>query len=439
MILAMIVIYCFLLYLMFDVFKVVKSTTRNRIYVTLIGIFGIICILFFINWFQPMSTDLRVFRYTVPISPRVSGRVIEVNAEMDVPIKKGDVLFKIDPRPYEAEVARLEALVAESEQLSKMAPVDLQAAQTGVAKAEAALIAAQQQAEGLMAKYEGASATVEKLESQVELAKTIYERDLRLSTAIAKQEIEVQLRNLKAAEASLTEAQSAQTQARLALDSKIGEENTLVVQAREALALARANEAKAKLTLESTIDGVDTTVAQNRAALANARINLEDTVVRAPADGFLPDVALRHGQYLTASGAPVLSFVNEEEYAMAASFPQVVLRNIEVDDEVEIALDDYPGYTFSGKVKTVSWGINQGQVNPSGQIVDAKPVPHGRFFVELTINNAEDLRLPAGEAGAATIYTQYGKPFVTVRKVFFRWYTWINFVIPDMDIRGERG
>ena len=91
--------------------------------------------------------------------------------------------------------------------------------------------------------------------------------------------------------------------------------------------------------------------------------------------------------------------------------------------------------------------VNDGQkfeqefrfVNPSGQIVDAKPVPHGRFFVELTINNAEDLRLPAGEAGAATIYTQYGKPFVPVRKVFFRWYTWINFVIPDMDIRGERG
>ena len=37
MILAMIVGYCFILYLLFDVFKVVKSTTRNRIYVTLIG------------------------------------------------------------------------------------------------------------------------------------------------------------------------------------------------------------------------------------------------------------------------------------------------------------------------------------------------------------------------------------------------------------------
>ena len=54
MILAMIVIYCFILYLLFDVFKVVKSTTRNRIYVTLIGIFGIICVLFFINWYQPL-------------------------------------------------------------------------------------------------------------------------------------------------------------------------------------------------------------------------------------------------------------------------------------------------------------------------------------------------------------------------------------------------
>ena len=109
MILAMMVVYVFALHLIFNVFKWVNPTTRNKIYVTVVGLFFIYCILLVINVFQPMSTDLRVFRYAVPVSPLVSGQVAEVPIEANVPLEEGAVLFEIDPTPYQAQVDLLEA------------------------------------------------------------------------------------------------------------------------------------------------------------------------------------------------------------------------------------------------------------------------------------------------------------------------------------------
>ena len=48
------------------------------------------------------------------------------------------------------------------------------------------------------------------------------------------------------------------------------------------------------------------------------------------------------------------------------------------------------------------------------------------------------LDIGAGEAGAATVYTDGGRAFVPVRKAFFRWYTWLNYIMTDGDIRGLR-
>ena len=93
----------------------------------------IYCILLVINFYQPMSTDLRVARYVVPLRTRLQGTVIEVPAQDDVPLKKGDVIFRIDPRTFEAQVARLKAALAEAEQQARMLPVELAATKAAVA------------------------------------------------------------------------------------------------------------------------------------------------------------------------------------------------------------------------------------------------------------------------------------------------------------------
>ena len=97
MILAMMIGYIVILHLIFNVFKIVQPSTRNKIYVAVLGCFLIYCVLLVINWYQPMSTDMRVFRAVVPIRSRVSGIVSEVPVVPNVPINKGDVIFRIDP------------------------------------------------------------------------------------------------------------------------------------------------------------------------------------------------------------------------------------------------------------------------------------------------------------------------------------------------------
>ena len=72
--------------------------------------------------------DVQVFNYVVEIIPNVSGEVTEVPVEGGAPIEKGDVLFQIDRRPFQAEVDRLEAALKEEKQAALILETDLAAA-----------------------------------------------------------------------------------------------------------------------------------------------------------------------------------------------------------------------------------------------------------------------------------------------------------------------
>ena len=83
--------------------------------VAIIPIVGITVLVLYLNIVAPSSTDVRVIKYVVQVIPQVKGRVIDVPAEGNRPMKKGDVLFRIDPTPYELDVKALEAQLAGSE------------------------------------------------------------------------------------------------------------------------------------------------------------------------------------------------------------------------------------------------------------------------------------------------------------------------------------
>ena len=76
---------------------------------------GLTATILLLNIFAPTTTDVRVVKYVVPIVSQVRGRVIEVPVENNRPVKKGDVLFRIDPAPYESEVRSLEAKLVSDE------------------------------------------------------------------------------------------------------------------------------------------------------------------------------------------------------------------------------------------------------------------------------------------------------------------------------------
>ena len=440
MILAMMIGYIVILHLIFNVFKFVTPSTRNKIYVTVVGCFMIYCVLLVINVYQPMSTDLRVYRFVTPLRPRVSGVVSDVVATPNTPLKKGDTIMQIDPAQYQAAVARLEAALVEAEQQAKMLPLNLAAKQAAVEKAGALLVEAKQNAESLDANVEAAEAGVAKSKAQLQLAQTEFDRQKTLMDrkATSQDDVDKAQMNHAAAIASLTQASANLDSARLAADSKIDGLNTGVLRAQEALRESETAEATARLAVESEINGENTTVARIRAELAAAKLDLKDTVVSAPADGHVTNVTLRPGQFIRPQDTAVITFVPANEYAIAATFHQEVINRIQPGDMAEIAMDDLPGRTLAAKVKNVNFGIPQGQFAASGTLADPQPIPHGRFFVQFTLDDDQGLILPAGEAGAATVYTSKGQTWIPVRKVFFRWYTWLNYILTDMDVKGPR-
>src|SRR5215468_1449724 len=100
--LILLIIYSVIVWLIFFKFKLLPwNITSQVIALTILILFMNIC--------APSSSDVRAQNYVIPIVPRVTGQVTDVPIEPNRPIKKGDVLFKIDPVPFEAAKRAAEA------------------------------------------------------------------------------------------------------------------------------------------------------------------------------------------------------------------------------------------------------------------------------------------------------------------------------------------
>ena len=166
------------------------------------GIFLITGILLIMNYNHPFSANARIYFATTPVMPNVKGRVIEVPVEANAPLKQGDILFKIDPQPYQYVVDQKKAQLAEAEQNVKQ----------------------------LKAAYDQAQANVAKVNVQVKLAQEEYDRQAQLfeKKVVAQAALDVATRNIDAAKQGLAAAQAAAESARLAYESEIGGVNTTV-------------------------------------------------------------------------------------------------------------------------------------------------------------------------------------------------------------------
>lgn len=173
-------------------------------------------------------------------------------------------------------------------------------------------------------------------------------------------------------------------------------------------------------------------VKQLKASLMNAEYNLSQTVVRAPADGFVTNVALRPG---TRVGAAALSqamiFVENSQRVIAAQIPQGYLRYIKPDLDAEVTFKIFPGKVFSAKVEYVIQANSLGQVKASGNMIGYKQITAMPFAVRIQLEDDDVLeKLPAGAVGSVAIYSAAGKPTHVIRKVMMRMDAYMNFLKP---------
>ena len=416
--------------------KVISLNLWWKLSPLLFSLVLMVVLVFPMQWGAP-SGMINVYQPVIEIVPNVSGEVKEVLARPLEPIKQGDVLFTIDPSPFQLEVDRFEAALKEAEQAAKMLPADLETAEAFVAQSEAALVEAKQQAETLKLALDAAEARVAKARSQVELAEGKYDRasKLRENDAMSEQELETERRNFEAAKASLEETVAMRDQAKLSLESRVGDVNTTVAQAEATLRSAQAAAAKARLALQSTVDGENTTVAQIRAQLASAKLNLDWSSVRAPADGYAIGLSLRPGQRVAQFPVRAwISFVETSLTRIAVAVPQYAIRHVEPGQQAEVILKLYPGQTFSATVEAVAYITPAGQLQPSGNVPTAlqpgqSHMPYG-VILALDDERIEASKLPGGAVGKAAIYTDHAKATQLIRRVEMRMQSWLNYIVP---------
>jgi len=102
-------IYACLVWLLVFKLRWVPWNIVSQVIIFTIPVIALTALILLLNIVAPSSHDVRVINYVVAVNPRISGLVTEVPIEPNRPIKKGDLLFRLDPRPYEIEIQGTEA------------------------------------------------------------------------------------------------------------------------------------------------------------------------------------------------------------------------------------------------------------------------------------------------------------------------------------------
>src|SRR6478735_1097973 len=105
----LLIIYSAIVWLIFFKFKWLPWNIISQVIVVTIPVVALTIIILFMNIVAPSAGEIRAQNYVIPIVPRVTGQVIEVPIEPNRPIKKGDVLFKLDPEPFKQILKAAEA------------------------------------------------------------------------------------------------------------------------------------------------------------------------------------------------------------------------------------------------------------------------------------------------------------------------------------------
>ena len=371
--------YAVIVWLVFFKFKVMKFNIAWAIVSASVGLHLLIIFLIGLRFVAPYATEAVMVQHTIQLIPRLNHPtlVTDVLVEPNTPVKKGQPLFQFDRTLYQYQVDQLEAQLMAARQNVKVLQNDIQISADKIVK----------------------------LQSELEYAK--YQK--QLSEQLAKE-----------GAGPVEEAQKWTAQ---------------VAAYEAAIKEAQAEEERSRLLYTSEINGTNTTVAQVEAELNQARFYLDNTLMVAPEDGHIINLQVRPGMVagIVRFGAIASLIVDEGRYLLAQFF-QENLKYVKPGQEVEIALDLYPGQIFPGKVKAVWQGTGAGQLLPSGNLPQFSYIPpempQGQFAVAIVLDDEDQSKFPIGTQGRATIYTNPDSGFVWLRKIGIRGYSWFNWLYP---------
>ncbi|MEE2679840.1 MAG: efflux RND transporter periplasmic adaptor subunit [Myxococcota bacterium] len=278
-----------------------------------LGAFGLSWLVYSDLVDHPRTDDAYVRANTIGIAPHVSGPIVSLPIVDNQPVQEGEVLFVVDPRPYEAalENARAEMLLTDLE------------------------------IEGLERAVSAAAAELVEREADAAYATQYLER---VRPLLAKEFVTAN---------QVFEAESRATASGAA-----------VARARFELEQARKNLGE--------FDGVNARRAAAAARLYDAQLNVDYCTVRAPFDGYVTNLNIAVGEYAN-QGQQVFALVDDRNWYVMANFREVFLEEIRPGMRAEVYLMTYPGRAFRGEVQGIGWALWQKNGSSVRGLPDVEP------------------------------------------------------------------
>ncbi len=262
---------------------------------------------------HPRTDDAYVRANTIGIAPHVSGPIIELPIVDNQRVRAGDLLFVVDPRPFQAVLDQTRAQL-------ELTNLEIKGYEQAIAAAEATL--AQRQAEeAYAAQYLHRLEPL--LDGQYVTQNQVFEARTKAT----------------AAKATVEQARSELYRARELL-GQLGDINAR----RQAAA----------------------------AAVTDAELNVQYCYVRSPFDAYVTNLNIAVGQYAN-KGQQVFALVDDRVWYVMANFRESFLRSIEPGMEAEVYLLSYPTRRFRGRVQGIGWALYQENGSTVGVLPAVEP------------------------------------------------------------------
>jgi multidrug efflux system membrane fusion protein len=309
---------------------------------------------------NPRTDDANVWANYIEIAPEVSGRLVQLPVKDNMFVRKGDLLFVIDPRPYEYA---LQQALADQELLEQQI-ID-----------ERRQIAAQNSAvEAAGAAVHVSKTGIQTASSSIDLAKAAVSR-AQAATAAAEARLKYATNDLNRIQpllqkqyVTVDQVDQANTAVRVA-QGNYDESRAALIQAQASLESAilqheqagsTAIESQAKLgQAVHTIARIETLIAQRPAKAAkvdSARLDLERTRVPAPFDAYVTHMNISVGEY-AHPGTPIFTLIDNRNWYVIANYRESKLKNISIGSHVDVYVMAHPDRRFSGHVESIGFGV----------------------------------------------------------------------------------
>lgn len=375
--LLIILTYVALAWAVFKIFRIPvnKWTVPTAALGGIVLVSGLILLM---NYNHPYTSLAQKAVIAIPVTPQVTGIVTEVTDKQNMRIKKGDMLFRLDQTLFKARVDRLNA----------------------------DLVTAIHNIQVLRGQLEESLANTSNVSAERDRLYKNYQRYLSGSKArvnpFSEQDIDDARQNYLAQDALVKGSVAEQRQIKSQLDSMVGGEQSQIVSLR--------------------------------AQLAEAQYNLDQTIIRAPSDGYVTQVLIRPGSFASSLPLrPVMIFIPEQKRQVIAQFRQNSLLRLTPGDEAEVVFNALPGQVFSAKllriIPVVSGGTYQAQGTLQSLTID--PGSDGVLaVVELDPDAAVDA-LPDGIFAQVAVYSNHFSHVSVMRKVLLRMTSWVHYLYLD--------